>query len=254
MATDFHFDQITARFSKNIYADTKGKLRLTLLEEDLHSLAQSAPLRILDAGGGLGQMARWFARQGHQVRLCDASAPMLQKAEEQILAENLQDRIQIKHCPIQELLAKSDETYDLILCHALIEWLGDPQSVVTSLIERLKPGGHLSLLFYNRHAIVMRNAVFGNFRKIRSGQFAGDGTGLTPTNPQIPQDVFGWLSETGLETQQLTGIRVFYDFLTRKSKEAISYEDVLELEREYCRQDPYRQMARYIHVLCRKPD
>ncbi len=75
---DRNFDDIAEKFSRNIYGTTKGQLRQAILWQDLDRvLAEMGPqkLRVLDAGGGEGQTAIKMAERGHQVILCDLSAP-----------------------------------------------------------------------------------------------------------------------------------------------------------------------------------
>lgn len=44
------------------------------------------------------------------------------------------------------------EKFDLILCHAVLEWLDDPKSAVRDLARLVKPGCRMSLMFFNRFA------------------------------------------------------------------------------------------------------
>ena len=47
---------------------------------------------------------------------------------------------------LQELV----QVVDLVLFHAVVEWMADAESALEVLSQCLKPGGHLSCLFYNR--------------------------------------------------------------------------------------------------------
>lgn len=93
------------------------------------------PLRILDAGGGFSYFAQQLAAMGHQTRLCDLSAEMLELGREQIEAKGLGDRIRLIHCPIQELDQHIVGEFDLILCHAVLEWLSEPRQTLLSLLR-----------------------------------------------------------------------------------------------------------------------
>ena len=80
MKSDNHFEQLSQRFARNIYATDKGQIRLQLLQQDLAELVTPADQKIFDAGGGQGQLARWCAQQGNQIVLCDLSTEMLSQA------------------------------------------------------------------------------------------------------------------------------------------------------------------------------
>ena len=81
---DRSFDGIAAKFQRNIYSSTKGKLRQSVLLRDLAELdILRQPTRILDVGAGQGQLALALAAQGHSVHLTDISGEMLQLAQQQ---------------------------------------------------------------------------------------------------------------------------------------------------------------------------
>jgi S-adenosylmethionine-dependent methyltransferase len=54
-----------------------------------------------------------------------------------------------------------------------------------------RPGGWLSLAFYNRDALVYRNLLKGHFRKLRSNRLAGEKQSLTPQKPLDPRELQG---------------------------------------------------------------
>ena len=107
MVRDRNFDDIADRFERSIYDSNKGAVRLSIVWDDMieniEALSAAKPLRILDAGVGLGQMALRLARMGHELVLCDISAKMLDKArdlfDEQLPGAN----VTFLHTPIQSL-------------------------------------------------------------------------------------------------------------------------------------------------------
>ncbi len=253
MTTQPPFDRLSARFNRNIYNSPKGQIRLALLQQDLAELLSVPGQLVLDAGGGQGQLAGWCAKQGHRLVLCDISATMLEEAKQRAETEGLQSQFEFIHSPITEYCQQEPRQFDLILCHAVLEWVADPNALLTSLEQRLKPGGQLSLMFYNRHSIVLRNALRGNFRKALSPNLDGDGTGLTPTNPCDPQQIEALLEALNLQLKSRAGVRCFYDYLPLPVRKNYSFDDILELERRFRQQPPYVQMARYIHLILSKP-
>jgi S-adenosylmethionine-dependent methyltransferase len=48
------------------------------------------------------------------------------------------------------------ESFDVIICHAVLEWLADPQDALGRLSGLLKADGLLSLMFYNRNASLLK--------------------------------------------------------------------------------------------------
>ncbi|WML92321.1 methyltransferase domain-containing protein [Thiothrix lacustris] len=257
MKQDRIFDGLAQRFQRSIYDDPRGLIRLAILQDDLQPLVMhrsSQPLRILDAGGGLGQMAIWLAQQGHHVVLAEPSGDMLQRAEAAIVEQGLQDSIHLMQASVQELQPKDCGTFDLIIFHAVLEWLAEPRAALEQLLHCLTPGGSLSLMFFNHHSTVMRRLIAGDLDTVRRGDIASNGhQGLAPISPLKPEEVLGWLNELGLELGTWSGVRCFYDYMYHNVRKTAKLEDVLPLERLYSQQEPWRSLARYQHMLCRKP-
>jgi len=253
MTNDRNFDDLAGRFTDNIYGSPKGQIRLAILQEDFDTLLSrypaNTPLKILDAGCGLGNMALYLAQQGHEVVLCDHSAEMLQRAKQLFAEQAPAAKVTFIESPVQTLQQHVKGQFDLVLFHAVLEWVSEPQRTLEGLLRFLRPGGYFSLLFYNRNSLVMRNLLRGNFRKLAAEQFAGDPKSLTPTNPLLPEDVYCWLEAIGLKILSRTGVRIIYDYLSREIRDQRSVEDILEMERRYCRQEAFIALGRYIHVL-----
>ena len=126
--------------------------------------ASQPPLQILDAGGGLGQMAIWLAQQGHQVVLAEPSAEMLAVAADNIRQAGLEHVITLQQASVQDLAMNADARYDLITFHAVLEWLAQPHRGLEELLTCLKPGGWLSLMFFDYHSTVMRRLIAGDLK------------------------------------------------------------------------------------------
>src|SRR5690606_13001596 len=91
-----------------------------------------------------------------------------------------------------------DDQFDLVLCHAVMEWMAEPQSLLPCLHRYIKPGGWLSLTYYNRHSLIFKNLLRTNFKKIIAQDFRGAKGSLTPINPLEPDQVDAWLSDLPL--------------------------------------------------------
>jgi len=249
---DRNFDKLVDKFEKKVYDTVKGEWRLKLLKEDLETLRNQSQMSIWDAGCGFAQISQWFAQVGHDVTLCDLSHQMLIRARENFARQNLTGRF--IEGAAQEV-AETLESFDLVLFHAVLEWLAEPKQTLKAVADKVSPAGYFSLLFYNRNSVVIRNTLKGGWRLpyLMNDEYLGKGKKLTPPNPQIPEEVCSWLEEWGFEIQVHTGIRVFHDYMTPEVIEQSSIDELLDLEYRYCREPTYRNMARYIHILAKKP-
>ena len=255
---DRNFDDLADRFERKVYGGLKGEIRLALIWRDLQTLVpeinSSKKLRILDIGGGLGQIAVKLAALGHHVDYNDLSKEMLLKAQKLATEHGVADKMGWYHCAYQDLnqqLSQSKEHYDLVLCHALAEWLADPTSLVPTLKTFIADKGHLSLTFYNRHSLVYRNLIRGNFR-VLEGDFEADANSLTPTQPLDPQVMLKKVNDSGLKLLNSSGIRVFTDYVTTVRGGHTDSQSVIDKELEYAQLEPYKWLGRYIHLIASK--
>lgn len=255
LALDRNFDEIFEQFLRRIKATKKGRLREALIREDLQSTlgeALQGKLKILDAGCGLGDMSLWLAQQGHQVLATDISAKMVEHTRALAQEQGLSDRLQVQQLSVQDALALGQD-YDLICIHAVMEWLAEPYAMLPLIAPALAPGGRLSLTIYNLHRSVFNSLIKGSFRKVMAEDFAGISNAMTPPNAIEPEKVSVALHEQGLSLELQAGLRCFYDYFSPKAKEEHSLEDILTLERRYRKLAPYRDFARYVHFVARKP-
>ncbi|OLS60905.1 methyltransferase [Pseudomonas putida] len=245
---DRHFDALATRFAEKIYGGAKGAIRLAVLQADLAECLPDRPLRILDIGAGLGHMALWLAERGHQLTLAEPAAPMLDGARERFAAAN--QPATFIQAPWQDLLGELTEPYDLVLCHAVLEWLAEPEAILPVLHQLTRADGLLSLAFYNRDALVYRNLLKGHFRKMRRNDMAGEKQSLTPQKPLDPRELRTQLE--GLwEVETESGVRVFHDYMPSEFQGRAELIDLLEMELAHRRHPAFAGLGRYLHWICR---
>lgn len=253
---DRNFDDIAEHFAAKIYHGTKpkGRLRQAViwrdLEEcipDLHATSRS----IIDIGAGLGQFVITLADMGHHVIYNDISEVMRDKAQQAAatsLSNDVMARIDWHAKPYQELpIAPSD----LLLCHAVIEWLAEPEKLLDNLARRLRAGGYVSLCYYNPVGYTFRNLIAGNFNLLDRTRAAPDSGSLTPMNPSSSEHIDEWLAQAGFDVIKQSGIRVFSDYTLVKRGGLTDEEAVIERELLYSDQAPFNQIGRYIHIIAK---
>ena len=262
MDSDRNFDDLAPRFANNVYGGLKGALRLAVLQRDLQEFFPQAlvtdkhsGLRILDAGGGQGQFGLQLAAQGHFLVLCDISAQMLELARANAAFKGL-NSVDFRQCSIQHLSMQVQDgevqAYDLVLCHAVLEWVVDQQGLIEALLPLVKIGGILSLTFYNRHGLIMKNILRGKRPHILDADYKPNPGSLTPTRPLDPALVLQAFNSEHWQILCHSGIRVFHDFLLSPQGRAMPEEALIQLELELSRQEPYRSLGRYQHLLAQR--
>ena len=263
--TDRSFDAIADHFEKKVYGGLKGDIRLAILRRDIFAYCAQMtqtlgrPLRILDVGAGLAQIAIELATQGHTLVINDISANMLEKAQASAAqyAESKQDNAKLAitwHvCPYQELeekLADNTEKFDLIMCHALLEWLAEPAAVMDFFDKHLTENGALSLCFYNPASFDYRNLIMGNFNLLDNTEYKADNKkSLTPNYPVAKEEVESWLEAHHYQTILASGLRVFHDYSPLKRGGHNDPEAVIRMELRYSQLEPYKWLGRYLHIM-----
>ncbi|MGE4535184.1 methyltransferase domain-containing protein [Halomonas sp.] len=253
---DRHFDGLADKFAASLYGGARGELRLALLDRVLPEMLALEGQPVLDVGGGLGQLAAWFAARGHPVTLAEPSAEMLARAREALLATSGEREVTFLPVPLQALPEQAPGPWSLIACHAVLEWLGDPRGSLATLAGLLAPGGQLSLMVFNRDALRFSNVIKGNLEKALADRLEGKGLRrrLTPISPLTHAQVMAWCDALGLEVRAVAGVRVFHDYLRQPPERDDERDKLLELEWRYCRAEPHWRLGRYLLYTLVRPD
>ena len=258
--TDRSFDTIADHFEKKVYGGLKGNIRLAVLRRDIFEYCTqmskdlNRPLRILDVGAGLAQISIELAAQGHTLIINDISENMLEKAKASAEKNDQSLDITWHVCPYQDLEEKSaqagTEKFDLILCHALLEWLAEPVAVMDFFDQQLTDNGALSLCFYNPASFDYRNLIMGNFNLLDNTEYKADNKkSLTPNYPVAKEEVESWIAMHHYKIARTSGLRVFHDYTPLKRGGNNDPEAVIRMELRYSQLEPYKWLGRYLHML-----
>lgn len=242
------FNALSSHFQDKIYASFKGKLRLAILKRDFESfkLIQSGN-KTLDIGAGQGQFASFLASQEHCMTLLESSENMLNLAKERFTQHDYNGTF--IHDELQNIPNVIDGKYDLVTAHAVIEWLENPEDIIPILKHVTHADSTISLLFYNLNGLIYHNLIRGNYRYIQKNNFRGEAGGLTPISPVNPENLEKALNNNGFEIIHKSGIRTYYDYMTKENKQKITEEEHIEMEMQCSTQPQFIPNARYLHWL-----
>jgi S-adenosylmethionine-dependent methyltransferase len=239
-----------------------GRLRQELVLAHLqeHTGALPTPAMVLDAGAGSGGYALALAQQGHRVHLLDVAEDMLNLARWRLSEADpaLLERVEFSCSPVEVVAERlPSEHFDLVLAHTLLEYVDEPWDVLRGLIQVLAPGGLLSLLLVNPRAEAFRLAWakrdLQQARKALTESLSkADLFGL-PRRGLHADRIRQELSEAQVDTVAEYGVRIFADYF---SSEELADPNFLarlqELEAEASHLEPYKGVARYLHILATK--
>ena len=252
------FDAEAADFEASL-AEPWNRLKYELALENLLEQPPASPgepLRVLDAGGGTGELGLRLAERGHALTLLDSSAAMLAIARDKAVRAGVAGRCRVLQATVEALPgALAGERFDVVLCHNVLEYVDDPAAVVRGLGATLRPGGLLSLVAMNSYALPLRSplqrgepeeALTTLGRREFTNRF-----GITARTFE-PATLVALVRDAGLVLAAWYGLRMFYDYTADPRKtEPQYYETVKRLESAARASDPYRQIGRDIQLLAR---
>lgn len=134
-----YFDTINAPWGKLFY------------ELAWHNL-EFAGKRILDFGSGFGLTANHLARKNEVVAV-EPNEEML----EYRICENEYEQIVGS---IEALAAFPDSTFDVIVCHNVLEYVDNREDILMEFKRLLKADGSISIIKHNKAGKIMQKVVF----------------------------------------------------------------------------------------------
>jgi S-adenosylmethionine-dependent methyltransferase len=243
------------------YLETpEGRLRLDLAFANLQDFLPQATrsLLALDLGCGTGAIAVRLAQLGLHVTLLDSSPAMLDVAKRTAQEAGVTERIALKHGDATQLADLFPaESFDVILCHNILEYVDDPCAVLRSAARALRdPSSIISVLVRNQAGEVLKAAL-------RDGDLAATEHNLTAewgleslygggvrlfTAESLP----AMLLESSLAVTAVRGVRVLSDYLPPKVSRNDEYKRILELERKLGKRAEFAAIARYTHCFAHR--
>lgn len=129
----------------------------------------SGLLDILDLGGGTGGDAVRLAGLGHRVTVVDPSPDALASLSRRGVEAGLEHAVTALLADTTDLLDHVlAESFDLVLCHGVLEHVDDPEQALAAVAATLRPGGLVSVVVAGRHGAVVARALAGDFATAQS--------------------------------------------------------------------------------------
>lgn len=239
----------------------RGEVTWHNLSRHLPPVVNTAePPRVLDAGGGSGELALRLVARGYRVWLLDYAPAMLDQARRAArdLPPEARDRLTCCLMPAGEAGEAFDPGFfHVITCHTLVEYLPRPQDTLCKLAHVLGDGGLLSLSFVNRHAEVLRQVwrqgdPAGALARLEKGHFCARLFDI-PGQAYTAGEASGWLVDLGLTVAATYGVRVFADHMqVEYLDDAELLATLLQVELTAARLAPFYHIARYVHLIAYK--
>ena len=194
-------------------------------------------LDILDLGGGTGGDAVRLALLGHRVAVVAPSPDALASLHRRAVDTGPAAEVHGILGDAADLLEHvAPASYDLVICHGVLEHVDDPGPALAAIGTVLRPGGHVSVVVAGRNAAVTARALAGDFEAARSllttSAAAWDVRALGPRRFAL-DEIESLLRAHGFTPMVANGLRVFADLVPSAivDGEPGAREALYELER-----------------------
>ena len=203
--------------------------------------------KVLDYGSGYGITANYLA-QNNDVTAIEPSREML----EQRVQQNPYTQI---HGGLEQLKAIKDESFDVIVCHCVLEYIDDKEGVLREFARILAPGGYISIVKHNRAGRIMQMTVllnnFAHANELLDGE-----NGNSPQYGEIKYYEDGKLREWLIDMEQIscTGLRTFWHLQQNQEiqKDMDWQKEMLAIEKRVSAKKEFMDIAMFHHLIFRK--
>lgn len=202
-------------------------------------------LKILDFGSGFGTTANYLAKNNEVIAI-DPNADMVEERE----CENNYIQIIGK---FEKLKDFDDNTFDVIVCHNVLEFAAERAEIVKQFSRILKSSGVLSIVKNNNDGRIMSKAVAndidGAIDLLEGGHISNTFGTVYVYNPE---ELTKW--GTSLKIEKILALQTFYGLQSNGDKklEPQWMDKIFELEMKVSDLEPYKSISLFNHVLLRK--
>ena len=214
-----------------------GQLYYDILFDQLQAIKGK---RVLDFGSGFGLVANHLAKENQVLAV---------EPNEEMVALRAQDHPYQQFVGSPDQLANlEDASFDVILCHNVLEYVEDRKAILKEFTRLLKPDGLLSIVKHNEVGRVLQTVVFENNTQKALDLLAGQDLETHSMGLAQAYNLFAAVADLGLEVQNYQGIRVFYGLQDNRFKGQEGWrESMLQMELAVCQESPYRDIAFFQH-------
>ena len=222
---------------KNHLEEPWGKIYYDILFDQLKNVEE---MKVLDFGSGFGIVANQLAEK-NQVTALEPNMEMIIHRKRTNSYEQLQGSLEV-------LEIFKDESFDLIICYNVLEYVEDIDPYLMAFSRLLKKGGKLSIVKHNHVGRIMHTVIFENDIKKARELLLGKDYLTHSMGQAVYYEIADVIKPYPFEILDFQGIRIFYGLQSNDVKTDPGWrENMLEMELAVNNQSPYRDIAAFQH-------
>lgn len=237
---------------REAFTDQEGDVTFQMVLRALGRHARSPVWNVADIGGGHGRLALELAARGHTVTVLDPDPHMLQSASDRLAGESdgVRGRVTLIQGEGEDAAALlGRDRFDVVCCHSVVMYVPDPGRILGPAVSLARPGtGVVSVLANNPEAVAMRCGLQQRWADVVEAIATHRDPRTLPTYPHTRGDLVTALEEAGAMLDSWYGVGVFTDH-HEGTIYAEDPDDVFAAEWAAGACDPYRQVARCVHLV-----
>jgi len=190
--------------------------------------------------------------------LLDTSVAMLELAERAAQEAGVANRVVLKEGNAEQLAEVLPvASFDVILCHNLLEYVDDPVIALRGAARALRdPSSIVSVLVRNHAGEVLKAAIQGGDLAATEQTLNAEWGHESLYGGRVRLFTADNLRDT-LKAASLTaiaerGVRVISDYLPPQVSRSAEYDRILEVEQNLSRRPEFARVARYMQWLARR--
>lgn len=205
--------------------------------------------KILDFGSGFGFTASHLAKNNDVIAIEPNAEMVAMSVTDDDYHQIIGDITQLKQF--------SDESFDLIICHNVLEYAEDRQAIVQEFYRLLKSNGVLSIVKHNQAGRIMQKVVFENNVDEALSLLSGapiEVMNFGAVHYYEVSDLLDWMKPHHLFIQKTLGVRTFWGLQQNNNlkNDPVWQDRMFEIEMKVCELEAYINISFFNHILLTK--
>lgn len=203
--------------------------------------------RVLDFGSGFGITANHLAK--------DNDVVAVEPSEEMLSYRMIENKYTQVVGGIEQLKTMENESFDVIICHNVLEYVTDRDELFKEFQRLLKPDGFISVVKHNRNGKIMQRAVF-EYNVDEALELIHNEVTVSPyfgTIGEYENSELEKYANNAFKIEKVYGVRIFFGIQKNEFKTDENWlENMYKLECEAESISEFRNIAFSHHVILRK--